>query len=118
MKNDMTWERSASSEQNKQQVASSLGKLVGQRSKTSDLGSLVGHPAPSQGKTSSLSINREAVLTLLTRKNYLVKQIVKLRDTETVLPQIKMTPKGRLVLVFVLHYNIYSFAIPLREDIG
>jgi hypothetical protein len=85
MKNDTTWEYSNNSERNKQMKASSLGNLVGQRSKTPSPipytpSPLQGNFAPSQGKTSSLSINREAVLTLLTRKNYLVKQSVKLRD--------------------------------------
>jgi hypothetical protein len=98
MKNDMTWERSASSELDKQQATRSHGKLAILRSKTSALssGSQSKTPVPcsplpvpnSSGKTpfpiphhpSPIPINKETILTLLRRKNYLVKQIVKLRE--------------------------------------
>jgi hypothetical protein len=52
MKNDTTWEHSDNSEQDKQQAASSHGKLVGSRSKTP---SPIPHsPSPLRSKTSAL----------------------------------------------------------------
>jgi hypothetical protein len=73
MRNDTTWEYSDNSEQNKQQAVRSPGKLAGSRSKTSAHCSLL-------SAHSSLPINREAIQTLRTRKNYLVRKLVKLRE--------------------------------------